>query len=85
MIVALLAASLGVFIYFFATIYFQYIQNVQLNNYVDYDVKTLTAADYTVEFEIDNNMYLAFLKYFYDSKNPISEICQLKLYIKEYI
>ena len=52
-----MAASLGVFNYFFATIYFQYIKNVQLNTYVDYDVKTLTAADYTIEFEIDDDMY----------------------------
>ena len=48
---------------------------MQQNNYVDYDVKTLTAADYTVELEIDEDMYQTFLKYFFDPKNPISEIC----------
>jgi len=42
--------------------------------YVDWDIKTITAGDYTVEFSLDNLAYDMFLNKFYDSSNPISEI-----------
>ena len=45
------------------------------NNYVAWDVATITAADYSVEFEIDPEMYAQFKNKFYDATNPLSEIC----------
>jgi hypothetical protein len=47
---------------------------VQKNNYVDWDVKTVTAGDYTVEFDLTQSTFENFLKGFLDEKNPISEI-----------
>jgi len=39
-------------VYFFAVIYFDYIKTVEETNYVDFDVKTITAGDYTMEFDL---------------------------------
>jgi hypothetical protein len=41
-------------------VYFDYIYSVQVNKYVDYDVKTITAGDYTMEFDIKIEQYHAF-------------------------
>lgn len=53
------------------------------NNYIEYDVATITAADYTVEFEIDPETHSTFKNKYYDPTNPISEIAQFKLFIKD--
>lgn len=44
---------------------------------------TITAADYTVEFKITQAMYDRFVRDHLDESNPISEIGQFRLYIKE--
>jgi len=44
----------AVFIYLYSTTYFDYIACVQTNKYIEYDVKTITAGDYTIEFEVSN-------------------------------
>lgn len=46
-------------------------------------METLTAADYSVEFNIDPEMFATFKQHLYDETNPISEIGQFKLYIKD--
>lgn len=51
--------------------------------YIDWDVKTITAGDYTVEFDIDEALYKQFLEKFYDQANPISEINQFRLFVKD--
>jgi hypothetical protein len=51
-----------------------YVKQYQANKYVDWDVKTITAGDYTVEFGIDDQAYDMFLNKFYDPSNPLSEI-----------
>lgn len=38
--------------YLFVLLFIEYISSVQENKYVDYDVRTITAADYSVEFPI---------------------------------
>ena len=40
---------------------------------VDWDVKTITAGDYTVEFDISKDVYMTWLKKYFDRTNPISE------------
>jgi hypothetical protein len=54
-------------------VYIDYIRCKQDTLYVDWDVKTVTAGDYTVEFEISIEIYQRFLQKFYDETNPISE------------
>ena len=69
----LLIACIGVMIYLFCLIFFDYIKCIQETLYVDWDVKTITAGDYTVEFNINIEIYQMFLAKFYDPANPISE------------
>lgn len=82
-IVGLVVACWAVFIYFFTLTFFQYIQCVQENKYIDWDIKTITAADYTVEFDLDRRIFETFLERYHDPSNPISEIAQFKLFIKD--
>lgn len=60
-----------------------YIRCKQDTLYVDWDVKTVTAGDYTVEFKVSIELYQKFLQKFYDETNPISENNQFKLYVKD--
>ena len=46
------------FIYLFVNVYLDYMWTVQRNLYVDWDVKTITAGDYSTEHDIDNEAYL---------------------------
>jgi len=43
----------AVFVYFYVLVFVDYIKTVEKNNYLDFDVKTITAEDYTVEFKIE--------------------------------
>lgn len=67
-------ACLGVFIYLFMFITVEYIKSVQDNMFIDWDVKTISAADYTCEFGITEDMYEEFVNKYLDPTNPISEI-----------
>jgi hypothetical protein len=51
-ILGLYVACTAIFIYFYATVFFDYIRAVEATNQLDYDVKTYTAGDYSVEFKI---------------------------------
>lgn len=53
----LIVACISVFVYLFTVVYFDYVSTVQANNYVDWDVKTITAGDYTIEFDIEKEAY----------------------------
>ena len=37
--------------------YLDYVHRVQENDYIEWDVKTLTSGDYTVETDIGNDFY----------------------------
>ena len=43
---------IGVFLYLYVQLFIQYIAQREENLYVDYDVRTITAADYSIEFPI---------------------------------
>jgi len=55
---------------------------MQANAFVEWDIKTVSAADYTVEFEITDDMYEYFESKYLDKNNPLSEIGQFRQYIK---
>ena len=78
----LAAGCIAVFIYLFSIVYFDYIACVQMNKFVDFDVKTITAGDYTIEFELNNKHYEYFIANYLDRTNPMGECAQLKLYIQ---
>lgn len=46
-------ASVTVFLALFIISYLDYIKKMQESGYVEWDVKTITAADYTIEFDLD--------------------------------
>jgi hypothetical protein len=48
----LVCACTGVFLYLFITVYLDYIKGIQKCKYVKFDVQTITAADYTIEFDL---------------------------------
>lgn len=50
--------------------------------FVDWDVKTISAADYTVEFRVKPEMYEHFQEKYLCETNPLSEIGQFRTYVK---
>jgi len=76
-------ACMTVFVYFFSILAIQYMEQVQRNRFIEWDFNTITAADYTVEFKITEGMYDNFVDNYLDPTNPLSEIAQCRLYIKE--
>ena len=53
-----------------------------MNTFVDWDVKSITAGDYSVEFDLDVATYDRFKKDYYDKSNPMSENAQFKLFVQ---
>ena len=41
--------------------YLDYMKKIQENNYIEWDVKTITAGDYTIEFDITPSFFEDFL------------------------
>jgi len=81
-IYGLFIGCLSVFIYLFSMVYFDYIKTVQSNLYVDWDVKTNTAGDYTVEFDLDESTYDFWKSHYFDETNALPENAQFKLFIQ---
>ena len=57
----LVIACSAVFISLFIVNYLDYIKKVQINNYVEWDVKTITAGDFTIEFDIKPEFFEDYL------------------------
>jgi len=49
--------TIVLFVFFFSVLYIDYIDNQQALSFIDWDVKTITAGDYTIEFDIINETY----------------------------
>lgn len=49
--------------------------------YVEFDVDTITAGDYSVCFDLEEDTYENFKKKYYDATNPMCENAQFKLYL----
>lgn len=61
-----------------------YIDNMQALSFIDWDVKTITAGDYSIEFDILNETYEKWQASYYDERNPMSENAQFKLFVQNY-
>lgn len=72
--IGLVISSTGVLIYCFALSYFDYIKAVESSRYVQFDAETITAADYTIEFDMPAESHKHFLKTYYNPANPMSEL-----------
>jgi hypothetical protein len=72
----------GAFVFLFSTIFLDYLKCVQRTKYVEWDLKTITASDYTAMFDFSKAQYELFQANFLDETLPIPEIVQLRMYIK---
>lgn len=70
------------FIFLYTLVYFDYVKTVQKNVFVDWDVKTITAGDYSIEFDIDRSAYEHWRKNYCDENSLLNESSQFKLYIQ---
>jgi hypothetical protein len=52
---------MGVFISLFFVVFVDYMRSVFKNNFVEWDVKTITAGDYSVELDIPEALYKRFI------------------------
>ena len=59
------------------------LKSEQKENYIDWDLKTVTAGDYTVELDIKEKSYQHFLQVFYDASNPMPEVMQFRMFLKD--
>ena len=58
-------ACVAVWAYFFAIVYVDYMKCYEKLQYVDYDVKTTTAGDYTAMFKISADQYDYFITHYH--------------------
>ena len=58
-------ACAAVFISLFSINYLDYVKKVQENNYIEWDVKTVTSGDYSIEFDITPEFFDAFKQQIY--------------------
>ena len=49
--------TLVLFIFFFSLLYVDYIENIQALEFIDWDVKSITAGDYSIEFDFTEEQY----------------------------
>lgn len=72
---------MGVFIALFFVVYIDYLKNVFKNTFVEWDVKTITAGDYSVELDIPEEMYKTFLDTKYDPLSGKTKIAAFRDYL----
>jgi len=74
---------MGVFIALFFVVYVDYMRSVFKNLFVEWDVKTITAGDYTVELDIAETMWKEFIEKKYDPLCGKTKIEAFRDYIKD--
>lgn len=60
-------ACAAVFISLFVINFLDYVKKVQENEYLEWDIKTVTAGDYTIEFDISPGFFSKFIETEYDA------------------
>ena len=63
----LFLGSVGAFIALFAINFIDFVKKKEENAFVAFDVKTITAGDYTIEFDLDADFYPDYLKKQHDA------------------
>jgi hypothetical protein len=59
--IGLFVGCLSIACALFINVYTDYIEQIAKANYKNWDVKTITAADYTVEVDIPKGLYKSFI------------------------
>ena len=65
----LVLACCAVFVSLFIINFLDYVKKIQENNYIEWDIKTVTAGDYTIEFDITPKFFQTFLDKEYEDFN----------------
>jgi hypothetical protein len=73
---------MGVFIALFFVVFVDYMRSVFKNSFVEWDVKTITAGDYSVELDITDSMWKKFLDEFYDESSGKTPVEAFRDYIQ---
>jgi hypothetical protein len=74
---------MGVFVALFFVVYIDYLRSVFKNTFIEWDVKTITAGDYSVELDITENMYKTFLANHYDPLSGKTKIASFRDYLQQ--
>jgi hypothetical protein len=68
----LLVGCISISITLFVVVYLDFIRQIAKNNFVEWDVKTVTAGDFSIEFDITKDFYETFVR-FHGSRKPVNE------------
>jgi hypothetical protein len=79
----LFIGSMGVFIALFFVVFIDYLRSTFKNTFIEWDVKTITAGDYSVEMDISESMYKNFLSTKYDPLSGKTKIAAFRDYLQE--
>jgi hypothetical protein len=72
----------SVFIALFFVVFVDYINSVFKNAFIEWDVKTITAGDYSCELDISKEMWDTFLKEKYDVMSGKTKISAFRDFLK---
>ena len=78
---ALLVGCVCVFLTLFVVNYLDFIKKTSENDYLEWDLKTITAGDYTIEFDLDPQFFEDWVDKEYTSWSVISH----RKYGKHYV
>jgi hypothetical protein len=77
---------MGVFIALFFVVYVDYLKSVFKNLNIEWDVKTITAGDYSVELDLSEKMWKSFEDHEAFNKNSAeSKLAQFRDFLKKSI
>lgn len=79
----LIIASLAVFMALFFNVFIDYVKSIEKNLYVEWDVKTITAGDYSVEVDIPEALFKKFVEEKFDSSDDRSKATQFRDWFKK--
>lgn len=75
---------MGVFIALFFVVYVDYLRSIFKNLNIEWDVKTITAGDYSVEVDISEKMWHNFLNSpQFDSSKVDSKLAQFRAFLQK--
>lgn len=74
---------MGVFSTLFFVVFIDYLRSVFKNQFVEWDVKTITAGDYSVELDIPQAMYMEFVNNHFDKLSGKTKIAAFRDFLQE--
>lgn len=78
----LFIGCMGVFMALFFVVFIDYLRSIFKNQYVEWDVKTITAGDYSVELKVTEKMWKNFLRTQYKREVGKTKLHQFRNYLQ---